>query len=89
MDGSYLVELAKSVRTRADFVKFVGQFVLYSTSHPEEWSNSTLTDFLSGLRGFADEMDGYYRNTEEGLNPDLPSWRLFADMLLAARIYEG
>jgi hypothetical protein len=32
-------------------------------------------------------MENYYVNTGQPV-PDPPSWRTFADMLMAARIYE-
>jgi len=39
------------------------------------------------MRGWLEDMDGDYANTGE--NPSqLPPWRIFADALMAARIYE-
>jgi hypothetical protein len=86
--GDALVERAAAVRTRADFAAFVQLLLRNYREHPEEWENATLDAFLGGLCGFADGMEGYYANIGVPVNPDAPSWRVVADTLLAARVYE-
>jgi hypothetical protein len=48
----------------------------------------TLESFLDALAAFAGDMHGYYANVRSGVNCDTASWRVFADTLLAARVYE-
>jgi hypothetical protein len=39
------------------------------------------------MAGWIHDMDGHYQNTGQNLS-ELPPWRVFADILMAARIYE-
>lgn len=83
-----LRERAKAIQSRADFSAFIQMLLQDFKKHPKEWENDTLESFLEGLSGFVYSMEGYYKNS--GVNIDLrtPSWRVFADALLAARVYE-
>lgn len=86
--GDALVETAERITGRAEFTDFVRALLENFRRHPEEWQNTTLEDFVKGLAGFVENMDGYYANIGAKLNCDIPSWRVFADILLAARVYE-
>jgi hypothetical protein len=80
--------LIPSLQTRSDFVKFLQQLQHDFTVNNPQWENTTLDDFLEALSRYAEDIDGYYRNLHIPVDPEQPSWRLFADMLLGARIYE-
>ncbi|MFJ5956047.1 hypothetical protein ACIQC5_08800 [Paenarthrobacter sp. NPDC092416] len=54
---------------------------------PESWENPDLDRFLESLAAWTRDMDGVFLNRGEPL-PEVPSWELIADMLLAAKIYE-
>ncbi|WP_442857041.1 DUF7660 family protein [Arthrobacter sp. YN] len=54
---------------------------------PEGWENADLESFLEAMSAWTRDMDGYFMNRGEPV-PDVPSWQLFAQMLLAAKIYE-
>ncbi|BCW08331.1 fumarylacetoacetate hydrolase family protein [Arthrobacter sp. NtRootA1] len=54
---------------------------------PGNWENSDLESFPEALSAWTRDMDGYFANLGEPV-PDEPSWRLIAQMLLAARVYE-
>ena len=86
--GDELVEKAEAIRTRADFVAFAEMLLRNLREHPEEWENDTLERFLEVLGGFAHGMHGYYANVKAPVDLERPSWRVFADLLLAARVYE-
>lgn len=86
--GDALVESAERVSSRDEFTAFVKALSDNLHCHPEEWDNSTLKEFIGGLAGFVEAMHGYYANTGADVNCSLPSWRIFADALLAARVYE-
>jgi len=53
-----------------------------------KWENGSLGEFLGAMMRWTDDCDGYYRNMGIPLNPNEPQWRVFADILLAARVYE-
>ncbi len=88
ISGDAFVERAQAIQSKADFTAFLPVLLQNYQSHPEEWENDNLELFLQGLAGFIENIEGYYKNV--GLNVDLqnPSWRVFADALLAARVYE-
>ena len=86
--GNALVESAERISSREEFTAFVQALSANLSRHPEEWDNATLAEFISGLAGFVQSMDGYYARFGLDVNCNLPSWRVFADALLAARVYE-
>ena len=88
LSGDALVELAEKVATKDDFVALVKALLANFKQHPEEWDNDALESFLCGLAGFAQNSEGYYANIGVVSDPAQPSWRTFADFLLAARVYE-
>jgi len=54
---------------------------------PNAWENSDLPSFLDGLARWVADMDGYYKNAK--IPPaEEPNWKLLADMLMAATMYE-
>ena len=87
MVGDQLFEYAKRVNSRADFVKFIEYLNQDHTQKSPEWQNKTLEEFLGGLSGFANDMDGYYKNMGEVVDVEHITWRIVAEMLLAATVY--
>jgi hypothetical protein len=89
MDGDALVDRAERLSSRSEFVEFIDELRQNLTEHPDEWENQSLELFLTGLRGFAANAEGYYVNIGEAdVDVETPTWRGFADMLLAAKVYE-
>lgn len=73
--------------TRAELVAFLSQLADSFVEEPERWQNNNLEDFLRAWSAWLEDMDGYFLNRSEPV-PEEPSWRLIAQMLLAARVYE-
>jgi hypothetical protein len=88
IQGDALVEKGEAVDSKADFTEFVRLLLLNYRQHPGEWENNSLELFLEGLIGFVENQEGYYRNVGAAVNLERPNWRVFADILLAARVYE-
>jgi hypothetical protein len=86
--GDALVERAESILTKEDFTAFLHLLMRNRREHPEEWENASLEQYLEGLCGFAEGIEGYYANIGVKVDMRKPGWRVFADVLLAARIYE-
>ena len=87
MIGDDLFDYAKSVGSREDFAKFVALLNQDHQQKRNEWGNKTLEQFLGGLSGFANDMAGYYKNMGEAVDVECISWRMAAEMLLAATVY--
>jgi hypothetical protein len=85
--GDDLFAYAKSVSSRAEFVRFVDYLNADFRERPDEWENNTLEGFLGGLSGFAQDMAGFYKNMGESIDVETVTWRMAAQMLLAAKVY--
>jgi hypothetical protein len=75
--------MADNIVTREDFIAFLSDFAAGSAT----WENNDLGSFLAAMKAWTEDMDGYYRNMGLPL-PDAPNWRVFADILNGASIYE-
>ena len=75
------------IKSREDFVLFVEILSKNYTENKIEWENDTLETYLETMCGYAKDVNGYYKNTNQG-NADVPTWKLFADIMLGAKIYE-
>lgn len=82
-----LSELAERVEGRSDLVKFIGELRRVLLVDPQSWENRDLESFLEALAAWTQSMDGAYSNRGEAL-PETPTWKMMAEMLLAASIYE-
>ena len=51
------------------------------------WENGTLKSYLEALGRYSEDVDGYYKNLNQG-NADITTWKLFADIMLSLKIYE-
>jgi hypothetical protein len=87
MTSDELFDYAKTVASREDFVKFVEHLNHDYQQKRDDWSNQTLDGFLGGLSGFANDMAGYYKNMGEVIDIERITWRMAAEMLLAATVY--
>jgi hypothetical protein len=87
MNGDEIYDLAAKVRSRSDFIIFVENLNRNYKSNNGEWENNNLESFLGGLSGFANDMGGYYMNMNEDVDIETITWRMAAQMLLAAKVY--
>ena len=88
---SKLSKKHKGVNDRESFHCFLEELTNDFENNKNDWENRSLSSFLSALEGWVDDMDGYYMNigSEEVLsNIKEDSWKIFADILMAGRIYE-
>jgi hypothetical protein len=76
------------MNSRADLVYFIFALEDELEQHPEVWENKDLRSFLGALARFLNDAHGYYRRAELDIDADVPSWRLLADSLQAASVYD-
>ena len=82
-----LDELAAQIKDRDDLVDFIHALRLDLQQNEGRWENATLETFLEAMAAVVQDLDGRYRNRNEPM-PEKLSWRDFAALLLASRIYE-
>ena len=76
------------VSDRSSFVTFLQSFRNEFDNGDGSWTNRTLPEFLDALESYAEDVQGYYDNVHPGINADVPSWRVFADILKGATMQE-
>jgi len=76
------------VSDRHSFIKFLQLLHRDYLNNPAEWENATLENFLEAMASYSEDIQGYYNNTNQNINADTPSWKVFADILKGAKIYE-
>lgn len=80
-------ESLENISEREDFCSFVEALRHDLLNNRDQWENIALSDFLEAMQAWVEDMDGYY--TSKGTEiPVQPSWRIFSEILMAARIYE-
>lgn len=82
-----LAEHNNSIRSREDFVAFVKALSKDLRDNPASWENANLERYLEALGAWVEDMDGYYINQGKPVPPQ-PDWKVAADMLMAAKMYE-
>ncbi len=75
-------------KNKKEFVKFMDLLIKDYERNYGVWQNLTIEDFLYAIQNYAEDIAGYYKNTNQKINPNEPSWKVFADILKGARIYE-
>ncbi len=55
--------------------------------HPDKWENVTLERYLEAMAAWVRSSDGYYLHVGQKIE-ERGTWKLFADILIAASIYE-
>ncbi|MDR0262363.1 MAG: hypothetical protein LBJ04_03980 [Sphingobacterium sp.] len=76
------------VKDRQSFVKFLDLFRQDLLQQPQNWENKTLPDFLEALASYAEDIQGYYDNTEANVDAEKAAWSTFADIFKGAKVYE-
>jgi len=82
-----LANTAKNVKTKEDFIKFLSALIDESVANKGRGENRNLEQYLSAMQSWTEDMDGYYINNNLPV-PENINWKVFADILMAARIYE-
>ena len=82
-----LTEHYSVISSRQDFVAFVNALANDFRDNPSTWENDSLERFLEALGAWVEDMEGYYTNHGKPI-PKQPDWKVVADMLMAARMYE-
>ncbi len=81
-------EVIEKLHSKDDFSKFLDLLHQDYKINKSLWENADLEDFLEALSVYSRDVEGYYNNLKINIDPKQPSWRLFADILLGARVYE-
>lgn len=81
-----LNELQK-IETREEFISFLNYLRQDFVKNSKKWENQSLEEYLEAMQGWVSDMDGFYKNQGLVLPTPIP-WKVFANILFAARMYE-
>ena len=72
------------VNTKKDFIQFVQEL----REDIANWENKDTDSFIEALSRYTEDIQNYYDNTDQNVNSENASWKVFADILKGASIYE-
>lgn len=82
-------DFALKIENQWDFMEFLKLLIEDYENFPDDWENSNLEDYLQGLQRFFHDVDGNIKFfNRKDIDAKTPSWRLFAHLLLGARVYD-
>lgn len=76
------------VTDRKTFEEFIALLRVDFNENKYNWVNNRLDLFLEAMEAYTADLDGYYKNMERNENADIPSWKVFADIMRGAVVYE-
>lgn len=78
------LEQINNLANMDDFLNFVVQLAMDAKEHPEEWANTTITDYLGQMASWVDA----YSNIDCGIDWDRVDFKTIAKILYMGKIYE-
>jgi len=81
-------KIFEKIETKQDFEFFLGHLKKDFQSNKDDWENITLFDFLESLHAYTEDVDGYFKNMNIPFDREKPTWKVFAQILLGAKVYE-
>ena len=78
------------ITTHQAFVDFLALLHEEFLEHGSQWENDRLSRYLEAMHRWSNDVKEAYQNTGQAMPENAPNvpWQLFADILLAARVYE-
>jgi hypothetical protein len=82
-----LKEIINAIKSKEDFISFIELLVSDLKKNPDEWENKSLASYLEAAGSWTEDMDGYYQNQSLPVPTEI-NWQVFANILMAAKMYE-
>lgn len=82
------IDSTNKIISRQAFVDFLNELRLDYQTNKKDWENIDIDSFLEAMASYTEDIDGFYKNTNQNINAENASWKTFADILRGARIYE-
>lgn len=76
------------VNDRKSFSDFANNLLTEHKNDGVKWENNRIESFIEAISSYAQDIDGYYRNMSFETSADTPTWRVFAQILKGATVYE-
>lgn len=76
------------ITDRKSFSEFLRLLSEDFEKNKDKWQNKELGQFLEAIQRYSEDVDGYYKNMHPEQDANVPSWRIFADILRGGVMYE-
>lgn len=76
------------IKTKEDFSYYINSLLEDFEENGDNWENNTVESFLRGIIAYTRDIDGYYKNMGFDTSTEIPTWRIFAQILKGASVYE-
>jgi hypothetical protein len=87
--GENLLSSTADIPDRAAFARFIIALAENLRDKPEDWVRTDLEEYLRAMAFWlVNGLDAFNQNIRKQSTPDPPNWRLFADIMSAARIID-
>ena len=77
------IEQINNISNMEDFLNFVIQLAKDAKEHPEEWTNTTITDYLGQIASWIDDCYLF----EDKINFEKLDYKVLAKILYMGKIY--
>jgi len=74
--------------TKQEFILFIENLRTDFIENKEQWENKTIEDYLEAMANYVEDIDGYYKNTNQNIDLEMVNWKVFSDILKGSTIYE-
>jgi len=89
MPDEDLLSAHAEIPDRVTFAKFLVALAEDLRTRPQGWERTDLEEYLRTMAWWlTNGLDAFSRNIRKKSPPDPPDWRLFADVMAAARVIE-
>lgn len=82
-----LDETIQDVKEKKDFLEFMDLLLEDFKNNSKTWENKSIESYLEAIQSWTEDMDGYYLNNNIPI-PNNINWKVFCQILLAAKMYE-
>ena len=72
------VEQIENIKNIDDFLTFVVELAMNAKEHPEEWANTTITDYLGQMASWVDDSYPF----EHNIDWDKVDYKTFAKIII-------
>ena len=83
-----IYDFVENIKTKDDFENFMSMLIKDLKENRADWENNELEPFLDGIRRFTGVLDNYYINSGIEADTSIPTWKMLAEVFLAAKVYE-
>ncbi|WP_267402282.1 MULTISPECIES: hypothetical protein [unclassified Chryseobacterium] len=74
--------------SKQEFIQFIENLRLDFIENKEQWENKTIEDYLEAISHYVEDIDGYYKNSNQDINLEKVNWKVLSDILKGSSIYE-